>query len=60
MVEYDEIEAEEIMEEAYRYFRRWNHMPGARGQLIMPQDGIEYWIIMSCKNRWANKDGQAS
>jgi len=35
---------DEVIEEASNRFRKWSTQ-GVRGQMIMPQDGIEYWII---------------
>lgn len=34
----------EIMEEAGTRYDRWLHRPGVRGQMVMPQDGLEYWV----------------
>ena len=36
-----------IIDEAYSDFRRYRG--SVRGQMIMPQDGIEYWLIRSAE-----------
>lgn len=45
-------EHEEIVVEASRRFREWNHQ-GVRGQVIMPQDGLEYWVWLVSKERYS-------
>lgn len=37
-------ELDEIMEEAGTRYDRWLHRPGVRGQMVLPQDGLEYWV----------------
>ncbi len=46
-------ELEEIMEEAVQRFRSWLRQ-GVRGQTVMPQDGLEYWVWLITKERYAN------
>lgn len=46
-------ELEEIIEEASKRFRRWS-LQGVRGQVVMPQDGLEYWVWLVSKERYTN------
>lgn len=47
MAETDEIAGDEydaIVEEATRLLRAWSR--GIRGQVVMPQDGLDYWTAL--------------
>lgn len=41
----------EIMEEAGTRYDRWLHRPGVRGQMVLPQDGLEYWVAQATWER---------
>ena len=38
-------EHEKILEKAETLYRNWRR--GVRGQLVMPQDGLDYWIAVA-------------
>lgn len=46
-------ELDEVIEEASKRFREWSRQ-GVRGQVIMPQDGLDYWVWLVTKERCGN------
>lgn len=36
---------EKILEKAYTMYTKWQR--GVRGQVIMPQDGLDYWVAVA-------------
>jgi hypothetical protein len=47
----DEIdECNDIIEEAMKRYRQWSRR--IRGQVVMPQDGLDYWVWRVSKERY--------
>ncbi len=37
---------DEIFDDANKRYRAWTLRGGVRGQVILPQDGFDYWVAL--------------